>query len=235
MARKKVAVVTGASRGIGKAVAKKLAREGFIVQLFGRDKVKLSSLQKSLNKIGSFSDYYVGDIADEDYVKISIAKIIKKHQKIDLLINNAGVAVFKKFVDTSLDDFKTQIDANLIGTFNFTKAVIPNMIKRNKGDIVNIISQAGKFGFQFGSTYGATKHAVLGFSKSLMLEVRKHNIRIISICPGSVDTEMISGSPIHKEIKQVLKPSDISDILYDSIKLPNRALISEIDIRPNNP
>lgn len=235
MARKKVAVVTGASRGIGKAVAKKLAQEGFSVQLFGRNKVKLSSFQKKLNKFGSHSNYFAGDIADANFVNISIAKIIKEHKKIDLLVNNAGVAVFKKFVDTSLDDFRTQIDANLMGTFNFTKAVIPNMIKRNKGDIVNIISQAGKFGFQFGSTYGATKHAVLGFSKSLMLEVRKHNIRIISICPGSVDTEMISGSPIHKEIKQVLKPSDIAEILYDSIKLPNRALISEIDIRPNNP
>ena len=151
------------------------------------------------------------------------------------MINNAGVAHFELFVDSSLEHFKEQIDVNVFGVYNFTKAVINNMIKRNRGTIVNIVSQAGKMGFPYGTTYAATKHAIMGFSKSLMMEVRKHNIRVISVCPGSVETDMIVNSPIHKEIKQVLKPTDIADIILASIKLPNRALVSEIDIRPNNP
>lgn len=235
MARKKNAIVTGASRGIGKSVALKLAKEGYNVQIFGRDKSKLRTLANKLNKIGSESDFFIGDVADEDFVQNSVTTILKKNKKIDLLVNNAGVAIFKKFIDTSINDFKTQIDANLIGTFNFSKSVIESMIEKKNGTIVNVVSQAGKFGFNYGSTYAATKHAVLGFSKSLMLEVRKFNIRIISICPGSVDTEMIAESPIHQNINQVLKPTDIAEILYNSVKMPNRVLTSEIDIRPNNP
>ena len=87
------------------------------------------------------------------------------------------------------------------------------MIKKKNGTIINIVSQAGKMGFSYGTTYAATKHAVMGFSKSLMLEVRKHNIRVISVCPGSVETDMIKNSPIHKNIKQVLKPQDIAEIV----------------------
>lgn len=235
MSKRKVAIVTGASRGIGKSISIKLAKEKYDVLIFGRDEKKLKSLKKTLLKIGSKTEYFIGDVADSEFVYNSVNKIIKSHKKIDVLINNAGIAIFELFTDSTLDQFKTQIDANLYGVFNFCKASINHMIKKQNGTIVNIVSQAGKFGFQYGSTYAATKHAVMGFSKSLLLEVRKHNIRVIALCPGSVETEMIAGSPIHENINQVLKPQDIADILFASIKLPNRALVSEIDIKPNNP
>jgi 3-oxoacyl-[acyl-carrier protein] reductase len=233
--RKKVAIVTGASRGIGKAVALKLADDGFDLACFGRDKKRLKSLQQNLKRRNKNSLIFIGDVSDSEFVNKSIDEILKKYKGIDVLVNNAGLAIFKKFVDTSLKDFQVQLDVNVIGVFNFCKAVVNPMIKKQRGTIINIVSIAGKNGFQYGTTYASTKHAVMGFSKSLMLEVRKDNIRVIAICPGSVETEMIADSPIHKNIGQVLKPIDIADIVSFSVELPSRALISELDIRPNNP
>ena len=185
--------------------------------------------------MGSDSIYFAGDVSDEDFVNNSVVVALKKYKRIHALINNAGVAIFEKFVDSSLDDFKTQIDANVYGVFNFCKAVIDDMISRNQGTIINIVSLAGKSGFEYGTTYSATKHAVMGFSKSLMLEVRNHNIKVVTLCPGSVKTEMIADSPIHQKMKKVLKPDDIAQVVQLILKMPSRALISDIDIRPNNP
>ena len=235
MLAKKSAIVTGASRGIGRAVAIKLAEEGYDIACFGRDIKKLKSLQTILNKKGVNSLLFSGNVADPEFVDRSIQKTLKKFVKIDVLVNNAGLAIFKKFTETDLKDFQNQIDTNVIGVFNFCKATLIPMIKRQKGTIINIVSLAGKNGFQYGTSYAATKHAVMGFSKSLMLEVRKENVRVIAICPGSVETEMIAASPIHKNTNQVLKPSDIADTVSLAVNLPDRALISELEIRPNNP
>lgn len=236
MPSKKVVIITGASKGIGKAIALKFSEDkNFIICLFGRNIRKLKSLHKQISKRNIAAEYFSGDVADEQFVNASVKEVLKKYKKIDILINNAGIAYFEQFVDSNLEQFKTQIDTNVIGVYNFSKAVICGMIKKKNGSIINIVSQAGKVGFSYGTTYAATKHAVMGFSKSLMLEVRKYNIRVIAVCPGSVETEMISNSPIHNNIKKVLKPKDIADIVFASICLPNRVLISEIDIRPTNP
>lgn len=235
MKKSQTAIVTGASKGIGKAIALKLAQENFNVIIFGRDEKNLISVKKEILKFEVNCDFFIGDVADENFVMDSVNQIIKKYKKIDVLINNAGIAIFKKFTEISLEEFKTQINTNVFGVFNFTKAVILHMIKKENGTIINIVSQAGKTGFEYGTTYSATKHAVMGFSKSLLLEVRKSNIRVITICPGSTDTEMIQNSPIHKNLKQFLKPQDVAEITYSAIKLPQRALISDLEIRPTNP
>ncbi len=236
MAAKQTAIITGASRGIGKAIAIKLANEkNYNIMLFGRNEQKLKLLKTQIIKKGIAADYFAGDVSDEKFVTESIKYVLNKYKHINLLINNAGVAHFELFIDSKLENFKEQINTNVLGVYLFTKAVINNMIDRKNGTIINIVSQAGKVGFAYGTTYSATKHAVMGFSKSLMMEVRKHNIRVISVCPGSVETDMIIDSPIHKKNKQVLKPNDIADIIVATINLPNRALVSEIDIRPTNP
>ena len=232
---KEVVIITGASKGIGEAIALLLGDNNFDVIIFGRDTERLSILYEKLQKQNSNSMYFCGDVSDQQFVKNSIDKIISKYGRIDVVINNAGIAYFNLFTESTLDEFKTQIDTNVIGVYNFCKATIDGMIKNKNGTIVNIVSQAGLVGFQYGTTYAATKHAVMGFSRSLMLEVRKHNIRVIAICPGSVDTEMIEDSPIHENIRQVLEPIDVAEIVYSAIKLPNRALISELIVRPNNP
>lgn len=233
---REVVIVTGASKGIGKAISEKLASNNYDVIIFGRNTENLQRITQDLKVLNSNTTYFSGDVADKNFVNESVAKIISNYGKIDALINNAGVAYFEKFIDSSLVKFKEQIDTNLFGVYNFSKAVIDQMIKQNSGTIINISSQAGKVGFEYGTMYAATKHAVMGFSRSLMLEVRKHNIRVISVCPGSVETDMIKDSPIHPEdTSKILQSEDIAEVVFTILKLPTRALVSEIEIRPNNP
>lgn len=233
---KDISVITGAGRGIGKAIALKLAMENHNLALFGRDKVKLSEVKSEVEKLGVEAVAFSGNIADADFVNDSIEAVKNKFGKIDHLINNAGVGIFKKFTDSTLDDFKIQIDANVYGVFNFTRAVIDHMIERKSGSIINIASTAGKVGFKYGTTYSATKHAVMGFTRSLSLEVREFNIRVAAVCPGSVTTEMIMNTPIQpRSNDRVLSPIDVAEVIAAMIKLPPRAVVSEIDIRPTNP
>lgn len=230
MAERDLSIVTGASRGIGKGIALKLASENHDVMIFGRDKNALVEVQKTIKNFGVESDYFIGDAVDVDFVKKSVKDILAKYKKVDHLINNAGMGIFKKIVDAELKDFQKQINVNLYGVFNFTNAVLPGMIERKKGSIITIASLAGKNSFVGGAMYSASKHAVLGFMRSLMLEVREFNIRAASICPGSVDTNF--GLSRKKEI---LEPEDVADAVLAVIKLPVRALMSEIDLRPTNP
>ncbi len=117
-----------------------------------------------------------------------------------------------------------------------TRAVLPPMRSRKQGSIVNVASLAGRNGFAGGTAYTASKHAVLGFSRSLMLEVRKDNVRVIAICPGSVDTSLLRDQPMLKsEPSRILRPEDVAASILHAIELPDRALVSELDIRPTNP
>jgi 3-oxoacyl-[acyl-carrier protein] reductase len=233
---RQVAVITGASRGIGEAIAYKLASENMDIVLFGRDNDKLNNVKSKCEQKGVKVLSFSGDVADKDFVEESIRKVESEFGKVDHLINNAGVAVFKEFVDTSLEEFQLQVNTNIYGVFNFSKAVLNGMIENNRGSIINISSLAGKNGFKMGSTYAATKHAVMGFTRSLMLEVRDKGIRVAAICPGSVVTDMIINSELHpKSTESLLEPSDVAETVYSVLKLPARALVSEIEIRPASP
>ncbi len=232
---RELAIVTGASRGIGKAIAFTLADEGMDVIIFGRDVKSLEKVQSEIKSKNVRCEYFSGDVGDEKFVGMSVKKIIDVYGKIDHLINNAGMGILKPFTEAKLDELREQVNANVYGVFNFSHAVVGEMIKRKKGSIINIVSLAGKNGFIGGTMYGATKHAVLGFTKSLMLEVREYNIRVAAICPGSVATEFGSGNNKKKEPEKVLAPEDVAHAVLSIINLPIRALMSEIDLRPTNP
>ena len=232
---KKVVVVTGAARGIGRSISLRLYNDGFRVAAFSRNSELLASLQEEINDSENLK-VFTGDVTDAKFVNESINIIEKEWGGVEHLVNNAGLAIFKKFVDSSLDEFKQQMDVNMFGVYNVTKAVVNNMIARNSGSIFTVSSLAGKNGFVHGSMYAATKHAVMGFSRSLMLELRDHNIRVGTICPGSVDTDMIANTPIEpKNIDKILTGEDVADIISTMIKLPPRAMVSEIEVRPTNP
>ena len=211
MAERELSIVTGASRGIGKGIAFRLAKEKHDVMIFGRDVNSLKVVQKEIKDKGVKCEYFSGDVADVKFVNDSIDKILSKNQKIDHLINNAGIGIMKKVIEAELNDFKKQVDANLYGVFNFSKAVLGSMIEKRKGSIINIASLAGKNSFVGGSMYSATKHAVLGFARSLMLEVRQYNIKVATICPGSVDTHFGSGGHDPRSKGEILQPEDIAD------------------------
>lgn len=235
MAQKNLTIVTGASRGIGKGIALRLANEGHDLMLFGRDKSALEKVNQEVRSFGVKTEMFLGDAANTKFVNESVNKIIKTYRRVDHLINNAGMGILKKFVDSNLDEFKKQIDVNLYGVYNFTKAVIDNMIANRKGSIINISSLAGKNAFVGGTMYSATKHALMGFTKSLMLEVREYNIRVAAICPGSVDTDFFVDKDIKPDTERILRPEDVAEAVVAILNLPIRALISEIDIRPTNP
>jgi 3-oxoacyl-[acyl-carrier protein] reductase len=235
MKNNKTALVTGASRGIGMGIALRFAKEGFSVMIFGRDEGSLKKVQHQIIDMGVKCESFTGGVEDEEFALKSVKSIEERFGNIDVLINNAGTRVFKKVVDADLADFKKQVDANLYGVFNFTKAVLPGMIREKKGDIITIASLAGKNPFATGSMYCATKHAVLGFSRSLMLEVREYNIRVAAICPGSVDTEFFDGLSMKPNKEKILKVEDVAESVMSIINLPAGALASEIDLRPTNP
>ena len=231
MSERKLAVVTGASRGIGRAIALRLAKEGNDVIIFGRDEEALKKVKSDINQFDVFCDYYAGDVTD--VVNNSINKILVERKKIDILVNNAGIGIFKKFVDSTLEDFQKQMNVNIYGVYNFTKAVINQMIERHSGTIINISSLAGKNSFVNGTMYAATKHALMGFTRSLMLEVRESGVKVAAVCPGSVDTEFFTGH--RKNNPKILHSEDIAEAVSVILQLPENALISEIDIRPSNP
>ena len=233
---KEVSVITGSGRGIGYAIAARLAKENHNIVLLSRTESELKKVKEEIDSFGSDTSYFVGDVADDKFAETTIEEVQKKYSRIDHLINNAGIGIIKRLVDSDLDDFKKQINTNLYGVFNFTKAVLPGMIKRTSGSIINISSLASKNSFIGGTMYSASKHALMGFTKSLMLEVREYNIRVVAICPGSVDTRFGSGSKLDpRSSGRILLPEDVAEVVASVIKLPVRALTSEIDLRPTNP
>lgn len=236
MQTNQVSLITGASRGIGEAIALKLAGEGHSLALCGRDETRLRNLTLKIKEMGNEVEFYCVDVTDAVSVIQTVDVIKSQFGKIDNLINNAGVGVFKKFVDTSLNELKKQMDVNLYGVYSFTRAVIEDMIARKSGMILNVSSMAGKNGFVYGTTYAATKHALMGFSRSLMLEVREHNVRVAVVCPGTVETDMVSDAPFKPmNNSTILQSEDIADVVATIIKLPPQAMVHEVEIRPTNP
>lgn len=225
-------LVTGGSRGIGKGIALKMAMEGINVVITGRDENALKNVKKEVETLGVECEYFIGNVQDHSHADHVINTIISQFGKIDHLINNAGFGIFKKFVDSTVDEFREQLEVNVLGVYNFTKAAAPHMIKARKGTIINIASLAGKNSFVGGTMYSASKHALLGFTKSLMLELREYEIKVASVCPGSVDSDFNGGINTKKKI---LTPRDVADAVYAIINLPPNALLSDLDLRPTNP
>jgi len=153
-----------------------------------------------------------------------------------VLVNNAGVARIKPIAELSLEDWDTVMATNVRGVFIMTQAVLAGMRARKRGAIVNIASLAGRNGIAGGAAYTASKHAVLGFAKSLLMDVRKDDIRVISICPGSVETALLRNEPtMYGQNRKILFPEDVAATVLAALALPARALVSELDIRPTNP
>ncbi len=228
----KVAIVTGAGRGIGKSIAIALAENGVDVALVSRTLSELKSNADIIEKIGGKALPIFADISNEQHVDRMVQEVVTKFGKIDILVNNAGVGYFSKVAEMKLEEFDQMFSVNMRGLFLATKSVLPYMIKQKSGDIINISSLAGKNAFVGGSGYSATKWGVIGFASSLMLEVRQHNIRVITICPGSVNT---SFSDTVKNPSRMPQPEDIAKVVVNALSMPRNVMVSEIDVRPTNP
>lgn len=234
--KEKNALITGAGKGIGKAVALALAAEGVNVALLARTKTDLEQVAKEIEPYGVKTVIVTADIADIESVNKAVNTVLAELKTIDILINNAGIGKFGKFLDLTPEDFENIIKVNLFGIYYATRAVLPGMIEQQGGDIINISSTAGLKGAAMTSAYSASKFAVMGLTESLMQEVRKHNIRVTALTPSTVATDMAinlnltDGNP-----EKVMQAEDIAEVIVAQLKLNRRVFIKESGIWSTNP
>jgi NADP-dependent 3-hydroxy acid dehydrogenase YdfG len=228
----KVGIVTGAGRGIGRAIAGALAREGAHVVLAARTTSEIDAAAQQIRDAGGSAAAVATDITQTQQVDALARTTLDRYGRADILVNNAGIGFLKPFAELSMSEFDAMWNVNVRGVFAATKAFLPAMTRARSGAIVTIGSLAGKNSFKGGTGYSATKWALRGLTGSLMLEVREYNIRVITIFPGSVATGFSAGGKKGPEIPQ---PEDVAEAVVFALKAPARAMFSEIDLRPTNP
>ncbi len=232
----KTALITGAGKGIGKAIALALAAEGVHVGLIARTENDLKELQKQIEILGIKVAIACADVSNIIMVNSAVSKIISALGNIDILINNAGTATFGKFLELEPEVWEQQIKVNLFGVYYVTRAVLPQMIERKMGDIINISSTAGLKGAATTSAYSASKFGLLGLTDSLMQEVRKHNIRVTALTPSTVVTEMAkSANLINNNEDKMIHPEDMAELIIAQLKLNRRSFVKDASLWSTNP
>jgi meso-butanediol dehydrogenase/(S,S)-butanediol dehydrogenase/diacetyl reductase len=233
--QKQVAIVTGASKGIGRATAAALAQEGATVVCTARNQDLLDRLVEEINRAGGTAIGIPGDVTREADVSRIVSSTLERFGRIDILVNNAGIGILAPLPNLSTEDYDRTMDTHMKGTFLYSRAVVPQMITQHGGHIVNIASISGLKGFARASVYCASKFAVIGFSRSLDLELREHNVKVCAICPAGVDTEWAIGTGLERE--QVagldrLKPQTIAEAVLFAVTQPRNSRVTEIIVYP---
>jgi 3-oxoacyl-[acyl-carrier protein] reductase len=232
----KNALVTGGGRGLGKAVAVALANEGVNVGITGRNEESLKTTVAELEKLGVKAAYSVFDVEEMAQVEQGVASIASQLGSIDILINNAGVGDFGSFEDMPVETWEKVMKVNLFGVYYVAKATLPYLKQNKEGDIVNVASTAGLKGAPNMSAYCASKAAVISLSQSLMAELRKFNIRVITLTPSTIATDMsIEGKLTDGNPEKVLQPEDFAEWVRDILKMNRRAMIASASIFSTNP
>lgn len=232
----KKAIITGGSRGLGKATALAFAKEGIDVAITGRNEDTLLKTVNEIKALGVNATYQVFDVSNYQAVQKGIKNIITDLGSVDILVNNAGIAAFGTFNDMKVEDFTKIIQVNLMGMYYVTKEVLPYLIDKNEGDILNVASTAGLTGNAQTSAYSASKFAVIGMSESLMKEVRKNNIRVCTLTPSTIATDMALDLGITDgNEEKVLQPEDFAELIVAGLKLPRRAMLKGASLWSTNP
>lgn len=232
----KNALITGAGKGIGKALAIALAKEGVNVALLARTASDLQTVADEVENEGVKAVIAVADVSDIKSVNTAVQSAEASLGSIDILINNAGIAAFGTFMELSPEEWEKILKVNLFGPYYTTRAVLPSMIERKTGDIVNISSTAGLKGAAQTSAYSASKFGLIGLSESLMQEVRKHNIRVTTLAPSTVATELAfdlkltDGNP-----EKVMQAEDFAELIVSQLKLNRRVFVKDASIWSTNP
>lgn len=231
--KNKVAYITGGTKGIGFGIAKALHDQGIIVVISGRNKKdaleaaqKLSTEETPVFGLGS-------DVKNFEDEQNAVAEIMDKFGQIDYVIANAGVGIFKPVDELSLDDWSAMIDTNLTGIFHTLKASVEEL-KKSEGYFITISSLAGTNFFEKGSGYNASKFGAVGFTQAAMIDLRKYNIKVSTIMPGSVSSNFNGHEPSEKDAWKI-QPEDIGQLIVDILKMNPRTLPSKIEVRPLKP
>jgi 3-oxoacyl-[acyl-carrier protein] reductase len=234
--RGKTALITGGGRGIGRAAAIALAKEGVNIGLIGLNMSNLEKVSEELSPYDVQVSAAVADVADIDASGHAVEHIKSDLGSIDILINNAGIAKFGGFLELPAEEWENIIRVNLMGVYNVTRAVLPGMIDGKSGDIINISSSAGQKGAPVTSAYSASKFAVLGLTESLMLEVRKHNIRVSALTPSTVATDLaITTNLTDGNPEKVMQPEDLAEFMVAQLKLHPRVFVKTAGLWSTNP
>jgi NADP-dependent 3-hydroxy acid dehydrogenase YdfG len=224
--RRLTALVTGASRGIGRAIARRLSGTHHIIAT-ARTRPELESLADEIRSTGGSCDVVELDVADPAAIARTLDGV-----DTDILVNNAGVGYLKPLLELTPDEWNTMVDVNFNALFHVTRAVLPGMVARGAGHIVMVASIAGRSAFVGGSCYAATKHAVMGFSESLMLEVRDRGVKVSVVSPGSVATTF---SRRERDTSWMLTADDVAEAVAHAIDTPPRVLVHRIEVRAAAP
>lgn len=233
----KKAIITGGNRGLGKATALAFAKEGIDVAITGRNEKSLQETVTELKALGVNATYVIFNVGNHKEVQKGIKEILTSFGSIDILVNNAGIAAFGSFNTMEVDQWTEIIQTNVLGMYYVTKEVLPYLIENNEGDIINVSSTAGLTGNANTSAYSASKFAVMGMSESLMKEVRKNNIRVCTLTPSTIASDMSIELGIATKDSEdtVLQPEDFAELIVAGLKLPRRAMLKGASLWSTNP
>lgn len=227
----KCVVITGASGGIGMEIARRAAARGAKVVLLARSLEKLEQLKQELSTQYTQQDFYAYklDVGKPKDIEVVFTKIFQDAGNVDVLVNNAGFGTFKQAVDTEIQEAEAMFNVNVIGLMACTKMVLPSMLQRNQGHIINIASQAGKMATPKSSLYSATKFAVLGYSNALRMEMMDTNIHVTTVNPGPIETNFFeiadeTGSYVKNIAKFMLKPGDVAEKIVAAMLTSKREI-----------
>ena len=229
----KVAYITGGSKGIGYGIAKTLIDLGMKVAISSRH---LSAAKKAASSLSGDDSKVLAlesDVSSMTSEKEAVHKVLARFGQLDVLIANAGIGHFAPIDTLSEENWKSMIDTNLTGVFNSVKASVEEL-KKSKGYIITIASLAGTNFFENGSGYNASKFGLVGFTQSIMLDLRKYDVKVSTIMPGSVATHFDDHTPNDSDGWKI-QPEDIGQIVADLLKMPPRSLPSKIEVRPSKP
>jgi NADP-dependent 3-hydroxy acid dehydrogenase YdfG len=228
----KVVWITGASTGIGFETAKVFAKSGYVIIATARRKSRLVSLVNEIRFAGHEAYAFVCDVRSERSIASTKKKILEKCGTIDVLINNASITAFKSFIDTKPPEFDDILETNLRGSYLTARTVLPIMMKKKRGHIINILSVAAKTVFTGSSAYAASKAGMLALFNVLRAEMRKYNIKISNVMPGATDTPMWGPAVRQKHHTRMMTPRDVAEIVYHIANQPKKVVIEDIMIKP---
>ena len=232
----KVAFITGAGRGIGKATAIALAKEGVNLGIMATTESNLKDVASVVEGLGVKVAYCAVDVSSLEQVQQAIEKITNQIGKADILINCAGVSKFATLLDMDPEEWKKIIDVNLMGTYYVTRTVLPQLIEKNAGDVINISSTNGLGGAATSSAYSASKFGVIGLTESVAQEVRRNNIRVSALTPSTVATDMaIDLNLIPENDEKYMQPEDIAELIVAQLQLNQRVYLKSASIIATNP
>jgi 3-oxoacyl-[acyl-carrier protein] reductase len=230
----KVAVITGGTRGIGRAIVERLLVEGASVAFCGRSSDAVARAAGEMARATGGNVYgEAADVSKPDEVRRFFQSVDARLGSIGILVNNAGLGIFRRVADMSIQEWGQMIDVNLSGVFYCCREALPRFNNRGGGYIINISSLAGKNAFSGGAGYNASKFGLNGFSEALMLDHRYENVRVSYIMPGSVDTEFGTGTSADADWK--ISPADVAEVVMSLLRMPDRTLVSRVEMRPLKP